>query len=1180
MNFVNYRPKLEGRFRNRFYSKVSGITKDTSISTIEDIIACEINWVENEFTGNIVQRNKYRAVWIFLRDLVRAQWKPVFIDGVLELFCPNVDSLQNASMSDKKEYMKTWMKTSRIEKLKSFEKFIVSMEENGIDKLVANGKELYDRLQEAKNGGDIHKYINPYLQLINEDDKDKYTGLKLQEIWRYFRLTWATPSENTPGRTMQYLIRDAAAPNHAVMGIASLENCAVQITPRDEYIGWNYSNFIGRLSKESNPQIIQKAIENLYKYLDEGISGIYYLDMISDDDLALDKIHATVKKLDDIAYDASESRKDLLIKNSYDENDRSDLGKISLGVENQLYRKKRAEQLSKYLSSKIALADFLYIDDKYVEKWQNYCKGEECKSVVRNALLARKVQHIGTSMMELNVCGAVQPYNEILSGKLVALLALSPQVVDDYKKRYSTKKSEIASRLKKEAVIRPADLVFVGTTSLYSVGSSQYNRLKISKDVFGSDFQLQWKEIGSTEGFGTMHISRSTTQCLQEVLNEDYSKINHVFGEGTSPKMRMVVSTIKEILEVSSEEASMLSKHAMKRLIFAGSLISNLSDYLLGFNEKPKYIYDLNSIEEGTQKIIDFWLNRWLKSRLNFEPALDRIKDFNKKNYLLKSEIDGVKTWQYSKLKEATDMEINENDTKLNFVRNLYKGSSLYADYSDIDMLNSLHVSTAIDEKIFDVLESKKSVILTGNAGDGKTHLIRIIEPRFIELPITPKIVIDASQKTEDELFEEWKNCFEKGVPLCMAINAAVLYSLYVKHKDFLPIKEAYLQMENGLCFDDTNISSEYSVVFDLSRRNVLSKDIVESTIDRLLSDDNYESCKKCKNRKLCDVTHNRKCLSSKLFRERLMELFDRIHLQGYHTTLRELMSFFSFLIFGNRECEVLCNSSQQDKYSITELIYTGKGKLFDEIRKGFDPINVSHPFIDEQIIDNSMPSESWDKVESISEGVNVEDITRFNIIKRKFYFFNKSGNILIDISDDFVSNFNKLLKMDEKNQIKDIISKINKFFSLLSNQSKTSLSIWEGFRYDFSPRKIMISAPDNNKYSTDFKIVIPKLSSTMSEGIQYHHNYILLSLKDNSRISLKVDFELYSMLLHVEAGIPMLYMENDVVKKIWSFAEKLNSHNDSINEVALFNVETKSKLNITIDLEDKKFIDLKEGND
>ena len=109
-------------------------------------------------------------------------------------------------------------------------------------------------------------------------------------------------------------------------------------------------------------------------------------------------------------------------------------------------------------------------DPGYDENWINFCKSETGSSVIRNALVAQKAKHIGSSLMELNVCGAIPPYNEILGGKLVALLATSPQVVHDYKTRYENKASEIASRLKGQPVCRPAELVYVGTTSLYYVG--------------------------------------------------------------------------------------------------------------------------------------------------------------------------------------------------------------------------------------------------------------------------------------------------------------------------------------------------------------------------------------------------------------------------------------------------------------------------------------------------------------------------------------------------------------------------------------------------------------------------------------------------------------------------------------------------------------------------------------
>src|SRR5204862_3129415 len=102
------------------------------------------------------------------------------------------------------------------------------------------------------------------------------------------------------------------------------------------------------------------------------------------------------------------------------------------------------------------------------------------------AFLAQKSRHVGTSILELNVCGAIPPYNELLAGKLVALVALSPQVVSDYRQRYGNRPSDIASRLKGENVIRPAELVFLGTTSLYRAGTRQYNRLKLQAGLLCS----------------------------------------------------------------------------------------------------------------------------------------------------------------------------------------------------------------------------------------------------------------------------------------------------------------------------------------------------------------------------------------------------------------------------------------------------------------------------------------------------------------------------------------------------------------------------------------------------------------------------------------------------------------------------------------------------------------------
>ena len=94
-------------------------------------------------------------------------------------------------------------------------------------------------------------------------------------------------------------------------------------------------------------------------------------------------------------------------------------------------------------------------------------------------------------MMDIIVCGAIPPYNELLGGKLVSILACSPQVISDYTNRYKKQVSEIASRMKGKKVIRDSRLAYMGTTSLYAIGSSQYNRIKVP---IAEDFELVYKK--------------------------------------------------------------------------------------------------------------------------------------------------------------------------------------------------------------------------------------------------------------------------------------------------------------------------------------------------------------------------------------------------------------------------------------------------------------------------------------------------------------------------------------------------------------------------------------------------------------------------------------------------------------------------------------------------------------
>src|SRR5262249_21900902 len=115
--------------------------------------------------------------------------------------------------------------------------------------------------------------ISPYIQIIGSPEQEcAITGLRLMDVWRYFRHTWAMPYNSIPGRSMLLLIRDAAAQNHPVIGIAALGSAIAQLSCRDRWIGWMPEEFLGRIQNQPSVAIarwvakqLQKSVAEIYK---------------------------------------------------------------------------------------------------------------------------------------------------------------------------------------------------------------------------------------------------------------------------------------------------------------------------------------------------------------------------------------------------------------------------------------------------------------------------------------------------------------------------------------------------------------------------------------------------------------------------------------------------------------------------------------------------------------------------------------------------------------------------------------------------------------------------------------------------------------------------------------------------------------------------------------------------
>ncbi len=215
------------------------------------------------------------------------------------------------------------------------------------------------------------------------------------------------------------------------------------------------------------------------------------------------------------------------------------------------------------------------------------------------------------------------------------MLLAGPQVVHEYSEKYQHYASDIASKLKGDAIVRDPQLVFLGTTSVFA-RSSQYNRIRIPTPT-GDKVRLE--DFGLTKGYGSVHFSADTRTHLNALLAHTNAArlINNRFGEGVNPKLRRVSAGLAA---VGIANVSSFTKHRSKRIVYGLPLCSNTYAYLRGETAEPHYYFPTENAcqrETAMEAICEFWRSRWLSNRITNKgfDQLEKVKSFKKKDLLL-----------------------------------------------------------------------------------------------------------------------------------------------------------------------------------------------------------------------------------------------------------------------------------------------------------------------------------------------------------------------------------------------------------------------------------------------------------------------------------------------------------------------------------------------------------------
>lgn len=639
---VNLTPKL-GAATSNFIEFCRLVAKKTEYIEIEAqfpiLEEIRSQLISDELTGEDNLALKFAQSLVL--DLVAQGWQLTVDESEVFASPPNIEA---ETKDVAKQIIRNSHLIGRDAQLRetSVQDFIRGMERRRLTKkgwfsiysLMRDGKDLAERLRkiseinnEEERIAELSKTVSPYLQFVDPDDKCEITGLRLGDIWRYFRHTWVNEYKSVPGRSIMILIRDSATPNHPVMGIAALGSSVVQHKLRDKWIGWQHEKLVDSIAQNPTKKLAHWLLDSLERLIgDIYIKDLIIENFISSEDLSNPSsgIIEALKNESEVAI--KEHRKEpQRTKHNGQKSDDIKPDFWEKEARTFLYRSKRCKQLSKLLNiRRVFLEQGLNKQTKV--SLIDIFNQSKVKNSMSQLVRMIKAEHVGVDMMDITVCGAIAPYNHLIGGKLVCMLLCSPEMTQYYNERYSEQTSIIASGMKGESVTRKPNLVLLCTTSLYGVGSSQYNRVKIPLKKLGiySKESVIYKDLGHSYGFGTYHFSKKTIE-LGNLLNsrkKGERKVNSIFGEGVNPLMRKIRESINSI-GLDSEN---LLLHGNKRVTYGIQLARNFRNILLGIERKPNYLVPQKNAKRMSDKIASYWIKRWLAPRIQRPEILSAVE--------------------------------------------------------------------------------------------------------------------------------------------------------------------------------------------------------------------------------------------------------------------------------------------------------------------------------------------------------------------------------------------------------------------------------------------------------------------------------------------------------------------------------------------------------------------------